>query len=151
MRFSKSAEHTTEAGNPQPIPKQLRLSTQQGGLDERQRAFRLHAWLVIGTYKYSHSSLTLKPPTAQGFHTPGVPCLLSTMLLELWHERTLASYAAETQMLIDNSYGRRRDVACKWLGNTLSCNSISILLPDVSSVLLLLTPPNLSPIGIMLV
>ncbi|PKY00855.1 hypothetical protein P168DRAFT_299736 [Aspergillus campestris IBT 28561] len=40
---------------------------------------------------------------------------LGIILLELWHGRTLSSYAAEVQMPVDNSFGGRYNAARRWL------------------------------------
>ncbi|KAK2743240.1 hypothetical protein FQN57_004929 [Myotisia sp. PD_48] len=71
---------------------------------ETPKPFIIHKFL-----NQSDTSLRCDCSTKQSILELGI------VLLELWHSRTLESYAIEMKMPISDSYGSRYDIAQKWL------------------------------------
>ena len=67
--------------------------------------------------KYAFPSSPIPPPVS-ALNAKRPLLELGIVLLEIWHKATFDAYAAEEDLRIDDSYGRRYEAARQWLDDT---------------------------------
>ena len=67
--------------------------------------------------KYTFPSSPIPPPVS-ALNAKRPLLELGIVLLEIWHKATFDAYAAEEDLRIDDSYGRRYEAARQWLDDT---------------------------------